>query len=119
MKDRTELALKTCRPCSDGSSPLSDDAIAVHLRMLPEWSLENKAISRTYLFGNYYETMAFANALAWIAHAQNHHPEMEVGYKKCKVRFCTHSISGISENDFICAAKTDGLLAMAEPNPDP
>jgi 4a-hydroxytetrahydrobiopterin dehydratase len=67
-------------------------------------------IERTFTFKNYYETMAFVNAVAFISHQEDHHPDMEVGYKTCKVRYFTHSIKGLSENDFICAAKVDKLI---------
>jgi 4a-hydroxytetrahydrobiopterin dehydratase len=64
-----------------------------------------------FQFKNYYETMAFVNAVAWVAHREDHHPDLEVGYNKCTVRYSTHSVGGLSENDFICAAKVDSLLA--------
>ena len=77
-----------------------------------DWTIDSsgKEISRTFSFGNYYQTMAFVNALAWIVHAQDHHPDLEVGYNRCHIRFSTHSTGGLSENDFICGAKLDTLL---------
>ncbi|NCF81950.1 MAG: 4a-hydroxytetrahydrobiopterin dehydratase, partial [Proteobacteria bacterium] len=69
-----------------------------------------KEISREYTFKNYYQTMAFVNALAWIAHMEDHHPELRVGYNRVRVGYSTHSIGGLSENDFICAAKIDSLI---------
>ena len=60
-------------------------------------------------FKDYYETMAFVNATAWISHQEGHHPDLEVGYSQCRVRYTTHAIGGLSENDFICAAKIDRL----------
>jgi 4a-hydroxytetrahydrobiopterin dehydratase len=77
-----------------------------------DWTLadDSKAISRTFRFKNYYQTLAFVNALAWIAHNEDHHPDLEVGYNRCMVRFSTHTVGGLSENDFICAARVDGLL---------
>jgi 4a-hydroxytetrahydrobiopterin dehydratase len=83
------------------------------LKDVPGWSLEagGKAIAKTYSFKNYYETMAFVNATAWISHAEDHHPDLEVGYNKCKVTYSTHSVGGLSENDFVCAAKVEELLA--------
>jgi len=75
------------------------------------WVFEGGEIAKTFTFKNYYQTMAFVNALAWVAHGEDHHPELEVGYKTCRVRYSTHSIGGISENDFICAAKLDALVA--------
>jgi len=76
------------------------------------WELNADAteIQRTLAFKNYYHTMAFVNALAYISHAENHHPDLMVSYNRCVVRYSTHAIGGLSENDFICAAKTDALL---------
>jgi 4a-hydroxytetrahydrobiopterin dehydratase len=77
-----------------------------------DWMLsgDNKSISRTFRFRNYYQTLAFVNALAWIAHGEDHHPDLEVGYNRCLVRYSTHTVNGLSENDFICAARIDALL---------
>jgi len=72
---------------------------------------EAKEIRRTFAFENYYVSMAFVNAVAWIAHGEDHHPDMTVGYNKVTVAFQTHSVGGLSENDFICAAKIDALGA--------
>lgn len=69
---------------------------------------------REFRFDNYYATMAFVNAVAWIAHQQDHHPELTVGYNRCIVRYVTHSANGISLNDFICAAKIDALTAQQQ-----
>ena len=79
------------------------------LRHLPGWEHGGGEIARTFKFKNYYETMAFVNAVAWVAHGEDHHPDMEVGYNKCGVRFSTHSVGGLSENDFISAAKVNAL----------
>src|SRR6185436_6752280 len=67
---------------------------------------------KLYPFKNYYETMAFVNALAWISHREDHHPDLQVGYNKCRVEYSTHAIGGLSENDFICAAKADALFTL-------
>ena len=87
------------------------DEAAAMLGQLDDWGLDEtgKQISRGFEFKNYYETMAFVNALAWIAHREDHHPDLQVGYSRVLVRFSTHSIGGLSENDFICAAKIDAL----------
>ena len=66
----------------------------------------------TYVFKNYYHTLAFVNATAWISHRENHHPDIQVGYNKCIVSYSTHAIDGLSENDFICAAKIDMLFEL-------
>ena len=107
------LTDKHCKPCEGGVAPLSREQAEDFLKDLHEdWSIEDdgKEIRRNFRFKNYYQTMAFVNALAWIAHAEDHHPDIEVGYSRCQVRYSTHAIGGLSENDFICAAKIDALL---------
>ena len=79
---------------------------------LKGWSIEDGKLVKLYAFKNYHETMAFVNALAWISHREDHHPDLLVGYNKCRVEYSTHAIGGLSENDFICAAKADALLAL-------
>ncbi len=101
-----------CRPL-EGAKPMDDREIASHLQRLRGWALSRSAIEKTYRFANFHETMAFMNALAWICHTQDHHPEVTLGYDRCVVRFDTHSVGGISINDFICAAKADALLPPA------
>ncbi len=107
----TLLAGKSCKPCAPGTPPLSRDRAADLIQQTPGWSLNEAAseLSRTFKFRNYHETMAFVNALAWVAHREDHHPDIEVCYNRCHVRFSTHSIKGLSENDFICAAKINAL----------
>lgn len=111
MNDLTE---KHCKACEGGVNPLTIREAEHLLKKIPEWKLSEdaKEISRVYAFKNYYHTMAFVNALAYISHIENHHPDLEVSYNKCNVRYSTHAIGGLSENDFICAAKSDLLLAM-------
>ena len=79
------------------------------LAQLPGWMHEDGAIAKTFSFGNYTETMAFVNAVATIAQREDHHPDMQVGYAKCRVAYSTHSVDGISANDFICAANIEAL----------
>lgn len=74
------------------------------------WKLLDGALEKTYRFANFHETMAFVNALAWIAHREDHHPDLAVGYNRCAVRFNTHDVGGISVSDFACAAAVDALL---------
>lgn len=110
----TELTSKRCKPCEGGTSPLASATIEQLLGEIHgDWKVdaERRAIHRTFRFGNYYETMAFVNAVAWIAHREDHHPDLEVGYNRCAVRYSTHAIGGLSDNDFICAAKVDALTA--------
>jgi 4a-hydroxytetrahydrobiopterin dehydratase len=107
-----ELTNQRCRPL-EGHAPMSDAEVTAHLARVAGWSLVDGAIQKTYSFDNYHQTMAFVNALAWIAHAEDHHPDLAVSYNRCTARFNTHSVGGISVNDFICAAKVDALLASA------
>jgi 4a-hydroxytetrahydrobiopterin dehydratase len=90
---------------------LDDDAVASLLARVPGWTREGPAIARTFHFKNYYRTVAFVNAVAWIAHRENHHPDIAFGYKTCTIRYTTHALGGLSENDFICAAKINALGA--------
>jgi 4a-hydroxytetrahydrobiopterin dehydratase len=89
---------------------LSADQIRQSLQQLPGWQQVGDEIVKTFSFENYYETMAFVNAVAWLSHRQDHHPDLEVGYNKCKVRYSTHSVGGLSENDFACAGKIEQLM---------
>jgi 4a-hydroxytetrahydrobiopterin dehydratase len=75
------------------------------------WRLIDGSLEKTYTFENYYKTMAFVNALAFVAHAEDHHPDLAVSYGKCTVRFNTHDVNGVSASDFFCASKVDALLA--------
>jgi 4a-hydroxytetrahydrobiopterin dehydratase len=106
-----DLAVRQCKPCEGGVSPLSAAEITALLAQLDGWQFTGGVISKTYEFKNYYQTMAFVNAAAWLSHREDHHPDMLIGYKTCKVSYLTHAISGLSENDFICAAKLDALFA--------
>ena len=94
---------------------LSATEIVVKLTELPGWQLSGDgadvAIEKTYRFANYHETMAFVNAVAFIAHAQDHHPDLSVHYDRCVVRFNTHDVGGISDTDIDCAQRVDALLA--------
>jgi len=99
--------------CRHRTGPaLAPDAVGARLRLLPHWRLEADALQREFRFGNYYETLAFVNALAYIVHREDHHPDLAVSYDRCQVRFSTHSAGGVTDNDFICAAKTDAVYAQ-------
>lgn len=106
------LADKKCENCEIGSKPLSKDDITKLLTLVPEWQLtsDSKRISRIVKFKGFYKTMAFVNAVAWIANTEGHHPDLEVSYNQCIVNFTTHAADGLTNNDFICAAKVDKLL---------
>ena len=105
-----DLAAKKCLPCEGGVTPLKADQINSLLKQLQGWEHSGGAIAKTYSFRNYYEAMAFVNAAAWVSHREDHHPDITLGYNKCHVAYHTHAIGGLSENDFICAAKLDMLF---------
>jgi 4a-hydroxytetrahydrobiopterin dehydratase len=105
-----ELSQKKCKPCEGGTKPLNAVMVKGYLSQLPGWELVKDEIVKDFQFKDFYKTIAFVNAVAWIAHQEDHHPDLEVGYKTCKVRYVTHAIDGLSENDFICAAKIEKLL---------
>jgi 4a-hydroxytetrahydrobiopterin dehydratase len=106
----TELAARKCRPCEGGIAPLTREAAAELLAQIsPAWALsaDARAIRREFRFRDFYRTMSFVNALAHIANIEDHHPDLEVGYNYCHVLYTTHAIGGLSDNDFVCAAKVD------------
>ena len=107
-----DLTQKTCKPCEGGVDPLTKEQSEAMLKDLDGWFLtdEDKWIARNLDFKDFYHTMAFVNAVAYIANQEGHHPDMEIGYNYCHIRFQTHAIGGLSENDFICAAKINDLL---------
>jgi 4a-hydroxytetrahydrobiopterin dehydratase len=107
-----ELATKKCKPCEGGVEPYGAEQSKDMLKKLKGWIIEDGKLVKVYPFTNYYQTMAFVNALAWISHREDHHPDLLVGYNKCRVEYSTHAIGGLSENDFICAAKADHLLSL-------
>ncbi len=91
---------------------LSPAAVSRQVSVLTHWGEKDGAIERAYKFADYFETIAFVNALAYLTHIEDHHPDLLVSYNRCTVRYSTHSVGGISENDFICAAKCDALFAL-------
>ncbi len=107
----SDLTARNCKPCEGGDQPLKPSDIDRLLQRLSGWAQSGSELVKTYEFKNYYETIAFVNATAWVSHREDHHPDLEVGYRRCRVRYSTHAIGGLSENDFICAAKIDSLLA--------
>jgi len=107
-----ELAKRKCKPCEGGVPPFTEAQARAELKSLKGWMLENGRLAKLYPFGNYHQTMAFVNALAWVSHREDHHPDLEVGYNKSRVVYWTHAVGGLSENDFICAAKCDALFEL-------
>ncbi|MEH6578133.1 MAG: 4a-hydroxytetrahydrobiopterin dehydratase [Amphritea sp.] len=109
---QSNLTDRQCKPCEGGVSALSwEQAVELLAQLADGWELDKefKEIHKDFKFKGFYRTIAFVNALAWIANNESHHPDLEVGYNHCLVRFSTHAIGGLSENDFICAAKVDAL----------
>lgn len=110
----SDLADKHCKPCEGGVEPLQPDQVEMLMRALHEgWVLSDDGleISRRFEFPAYGRTLGFANAVAWIAISEGHHPELIVNYATCDVSYTTHAIDGLSDNDFICAAKIDRLIS--------
>lgn len=113
MTDLTPLAQAHCIPRKGSDHRLTDARIRELQPDVPSWELaeDGRALTRTFKFRNYHETMSFVNALAHVANREDHHPDLGVHYDRCVVRFSTHDVGGLSENDFICAAKADALAA--------
>ena len=107
-----DLSEKKCAPCDGGMKPLDHAKAAALLGQLNgAWAItdDHKSLQRSYKFKDFYRTMSFMGALAHIANTEDHHPDVNLGYNYCHVTFTTHAIGGLSENDFICAAKLDRL----------
>lgn len=115
MADLIPLAQAHCLHRSGREHRLTQARIAELLPQLPGWELAENghALVRTFRFDDYYQTLAFVNALAWIAHREDHHPDLGVHYNRVVVRYSTHDVGGLSENDFICAAKAQALEETA------
>ena len=104
------LADRKCKPCEGGVAPLTPAESQEYLAQVASaWavSADNKGLQREFTFKDFYRTMSFVNALAHVANIEDHHPDLQVGYNHCRVSFTTHAIRGLSENDFVCAAKLD------------
>ena len=110
----TELSKIRCIGCEGGIPALTLAEIQQLHPQINQWqiSTDGKGISRRFTFKNFYKTMAFVNAIAWIANQENHHPDMEVGFNYCVVKYTTHAVNGLTQNDFICAAKVDNLESL-------
>ncbi len=112
MATTCDLAARQCKPCAGGTPPLSQNEVNTLIKQLDDWIQYDHLIGKTFEFKNYYQTMAFVNAIAWLSHREDHHPDLTVSYNKCHVEYTTHAVNGLSENDFICAAKVDALLKI-------
>ncbi len=112
-----DLADQHCKPCEGGDAPLQAEQVAELLQVLhDDWAVSDDGleISRSFSFPAYSRTLGFANAVAWIAITEGHHPDLLVSYGSCKVSYSTHAIGGLSDSDFICAAKVDRLIDRDE-----
>lgn len=107
----SDLTVKHCVACEGAIPALDKNAVNNFLKKVPHWETNDAhtEIRREFKFKNFYHTMGFVNALAWIANQEIHHPDLEVGYNYCRVRYSTHAVNGLTENDFICAAKINEL----------
>ena len=112
MTAQCDIGNRKCRPCEGGVAPLGAAEARELLAALPGWRVDGERLEKKFAFANHYEALAFVNAVAWVSHREDHHPELTVGYRDVRVRYWTHAIGGLSENDFICAAKLEKLLVL-------
>ena len=106
----TSLEALAAAPCVRNAVRLADDALDAALPALPGWSHVADRLAKTFRFASYHETIAFVNAIAWIAHRSDHHPDLSVHYNRCVVSWSTHDAGGITGNDLTCAARVERLL---------
>lgn len=97
--------------CGAGAPRLTAAELASHLQTLAGWTQVNDRIEKMYAFADFHATIGFVNALAWIANREDHHPDLHVSYNRCVVAWSTHDAGGVTQNDVVCAAKTDRLYA--------
>ena len=110
IKTVEQLLASRCRGANVAA--MNSAEVAAQLTALDQWAFDAGALKKIYHFKNYYETLAFVNAVAYMVHQEDHHPDLQVGYDRCEIRYNTHSVDGISENDFICAAKVDVIYSQ-------
>lgn len=110
------LIARRCEPHPPGTPALSQEVVERLLLEVPGWKVESDKLSKSFEFKNFHHTMAFVNALAWVAHEEDHHPDLTVSYGRCRVDYSTHSVGGLSLNDFICAAKIEALFFPPGPS---
>ena len=105
-----KLTAQRCKNLPKGTPALSEKAARALLNAVPGWKMKSKQIRRKFEFDSYWAGLGFVNAVAWIAQTENHHPDITLGYKEATITFSTHSVKGLSHNDFICAAKANALV---------
>lgn len=110
MIELRDLLQKKCTPCQGCAAALTQPEIDDLVLLLDGWEQYDHLISKKFVFADFHQTMEFVNAVAWISHREDHHPELTVNYNSCLVEYTTHAIHGLSESDFICAAKVEALL---------
>ncbi len=116
MSDLDLLAARHCQPRHGPEHRLPAERLAALPALLPEWRvLDGAALERTFHFPDYYRTIAFVNALAYLAHREDHHPDLGVHYNRCVVQYSTHDVGGLSENDLVCAAQAELLYRRGTP----
>jgi 4a-hydroxytetrahydrobiopterin dehydratase len=108
-----KLEDQQCRPL-EGGKPLNATGLVTLLTQVPGWKIDEGKLTRQFDCGGFDGTMAFVNALAWVSRTQDHHPDVQFVYDKVRIAYDTHSVGGLSENDFICAAKVSALFAQRE-----
>jgi 4a-hydroxytetrahydrobiopterin dehydratase len=107
----TDLASKTCVPCTGDVPPLEGEELEALARQVPEWEVvEEHHLKREFRFGNFREALAFVNRVGELAEEQGHHPDIAFGWGRAEITIFTHKIDGLTESDFIFAAKVDGLV---------
>ena len=109
MNDNTPLTQRHCVPCEGGTPPMEDEAAREMLDMVPGWELGDNKLTRRFKFRNFAEAMAFVNRVADLAEAEGHHPDIQISWNRVRLDFTTHAIKGLSDNDFIMAARTNEL----------
>jgi len=107
----TSLEALAAESCARAAPRLDDAALASALGSLPGWTHVADRIAKTFRFDDYHQTIAFVNAIAWIAHRADHHPDLSVHYNRCVVSYSTHDAGGVTRNDLVCAARVERLLA--------
>ena len=115
MTTESDLSKKKCLPCEGGIDSIDKkQALLIIEKLSKGWKLSNdsKKISKSFKFKNHYEVIAMVNLVAWISHREDHHPEVMFAYSTLTVTYYTYAIDGLSENDFICAAKIDNSVRI-------
>lgn len=104
------LVTERCRPVPEGTPPVAGHELHELLEQVEGWEVQDGELTRSFVFEDHYEAVAFVNAVAWISHREDHHPELRLTYDTVTLRYSTHTVGGLSRNDFLCAAKVNRLL---------